>query len=101
MVNVTATKIRDNTQPRSGSGLGRPYSGYLISFPTVGRGMVIFRDPSGHRMVTTPVRRVLSEFGASDIYVETENSVYRLRFRSGPVAENAARTTVNSGYQGR
>jgi len=31
---------------------------------TVGRGMVIFRDPTGHRMVTTPVRRVLSEFGA-------------------------------------
>jgi hypothetical protein len=98
MVNVTAIKIRDNTQPRSAcSGLGRPYSGYLISFPTVGRGMVIFRDPSGHRMVTTPVRRVLSEFGAADIYVETENSVYRLRFRSVPAVEDAARATVKSG----
>jgi hypothetical protein len=45
--------------------------------------MVIFREPSGHRMVTTPVRRVLGEFGEPDIYVETENSVYRLRVRAG------------------
>jgi len=59
--------------------------------------MVIFRDPSGHRMVTTPVRRVLSEFGAVDIYVETENSVYRLRFRSAPSVEAAASSTVKSG----
>jgi type II secretory ATPase GspE/PulE/Tfp pilus assembly ATPase PilB-like protein len=48
-------------------------------------------------MVTTPVRRVLSEFGAADIYVETENSVYRLRFRSAPAVEAAARSTVKSG----
>jgi hypothetical protein len=82
MVNVTAIKIRDNMQPRSAcAGLGRPYSGYLISFPTVGRGMVIFRDPSGHRMV----------------YVETENSVYRLRFSSAPAVEEAAGATVKSG----
>ena len=98
MVNVTATKIRDITQPRSASsGRGRPYTGYLISFPTVGRGMVIFRDPTGHRMVTTPVRRVLSEFGAADIFVETENSVYRLRFRSPPAAEEVASVSAESG----
>jgi hypothetical protein len=96
MVNVTATKIRDNSRSAS-FGVGRPYNGYLISFPTVGRGMVIFRDPSGHRMVTTPVRRVLNEFGAADIYVETENSVYRLRFRSLPAVEAAARSVVKSG----
>jgi type II secretory ATPase GspE/PulE/Tfp pilus assembly ATPase PilB-like protein len=48
-------------------------------------------------MVTTPVRRVLSEFGAADIYVETENSVYRLRFRSPPAVEAAASATVKSG----
>jgi hypothetical protein len=63
--------------------LGRAYTGYLISYPTIGRGMVIFRDPNGHRMVTTPVRRVLGEFGREEVYVETENSVYRLTFRSG------------------
>jgi hypothetical protein len=83
MVSVMAIKIRDNTRDRSSSlSLGRPYAGYLISYPTIGRGMVIFRDPNGHRMVTTPVRRVLGEFGAGDIYVETENSVYKLTFRS-------------------
>lgn len=53
--------------------------------------MVIFRDPNGHRMITTPVRRVLGEFGAEDVYVETENSVYRLSFakRALPVAARA------------
>jgi hypothetical protein len=40
-------------------------------------------------MVTTPVRRVLGEFGAGDIFVETENSVYKLTFRSGPLAASA------------
>jgi hypothetical protein len=70
--------------------LGRAYTGYLISYPTIGRGMVIFRDPNGHRMVTTPVRRVLGEFGSEEVYVETENSVYKLTFRSGSRA--AAKT---------
>lgn len=63
-------------------GVGRVYTGYLISYPSIGRGMVIFRDPNGHRMVTTPVRRVLGEFGGETIYVETENSVYRLTFHA-------------------
>jgi hypothetical protein len=42
-------------------------------------------------MITTPVRRVLGDFGAEDVYVETENSVYKLTFRSGQVAVAAAR----------
>lgn len=84
MVSVTARKIRDNSRDRSSPmTLGRAYTGYLISYPTIGRGMVIFRDPNGHRMVTTPVRRVLGEFGSEEVYVETENSVYRLSFRTG------------------
>lgn len=95
MVSVKAVKIRDNTRDRSASlALGRDYTGYLISYPTIGRGMVIFRDPNGHRMVTTPVRRVLGEFGAGDIYVETENSVYKLTFRSGPLATQASRASA-------
>ena len=61
MVSVTARKIRAQNASRSSVKLGRIYTGYLISFPIVGRGMVIFRDPHGHRMITTPVRRVLSE----------------------------------------
>jgi hypothetical protein len=49
--------------------------------------MVIFRDPNGHRMVTTPVRRVLGDAGGDQIYVETENSVYLLTFRAEPLRE--------------
>lgn len=40
--------------------------------------MVIFRDPNGRRMVTTAVRRVLTTGEDNVLYVETENSVYRI-----------------------
>src|SRR3954465_2654950 len=94
MVSVTATKIRDNTRDRGSSlALGRSYAGYLISYPSVGRGMVIFRDPNGHRMVTTPVRRVLGDPGGEKLYVETENSVYQLTFRA-EVARAAPRAVA-------
>ena len=43
--------------------------------------MVIFRDPNGRRMVTTAVRRVLTASEANVLYVETENSVYRISIR--------------------
>ena len=76
--------------------MGRAYTGYLISYPTIGRGMVIFRDPNGHRMVTTPVRRVLGEFGSEEVYVETENSVYRLTFRSGTRAAASTRVVQDA-----
>ena len=82
MVSVTARKIRNHGRERASLGVGRTYAGYLISYPSVGRGMVIFRDPNGHRMVTTPVRRVLGDAGGDQIYVETENSVYQLTFVS-------------------
>jgi len=65
------------------------YTGFLISFPIVGRGMVIFRDPHGHRMITTPVRRVLGEPEEGTLYVETENSVYRLTLHGEAVATPA------------
>src|SRR5262250_961803 len=86
MVSVTARKVRDHSGERSSVGVGRLYTGYLISYPIVGRGMVIFRDPHGHRMITTPVKRVLSEPGVDTLYVETENSVYRLTFHGAPLA---------------
>ncbi len=60
------------------STVGRIYEGYLLSSPVVGRGMVIFRDPNGRRMVTTAVRRVLTPGEDNVLYVETENSVYRI-----------------------
>jgi len=79
VLSVVATKIRTS---RDGGGLnttvGRIYEGYLLSEPVVGRGMVIFRDPNGRRMVTTAVKRVLTTSETHILYVETENSVYRL-----------------------
>jgi len=101
MVSVTARKIREHGRERVASyapvnspvaSCGpscagtRVYTGFLISYPVVGRGMVIFRDPHGHRMITTPVRRVLGEPGVDTLYVETENSVYRLTFHGAPLA---------------
>jgi hypothetical protein len=85
MVSVTARKIRDHGAERASVGVGRVYTGYLISYPYIGRGMVIFRDPHGHRMITTPVKRVLGEPGGKMIYVETENSVYRLEIHGEPL----------------
>ena len=41
MVAVTARKIRDHSRERPGVGVGRTYTGFLISYPVVGRGMVI------------------------------------------------------------
>lgn len=82
MLSVVATKIRSS----QGTGcltatVGRIYEGYLLSEPVVGRGMVIFRDPNGRRMVTTAVRRVLTTGEENILYVETENSVYRIAIR--------------------
>ncbi|MFO0623435.1 MAG: hypothetical protein U0745_18740 [Polyangia bacterium] len=85
MVNVTARKIREHgrdAREKPSTGFSRVYHGLLVSYPTVGRGMVIFRDPNGHRMVTTPVRRVLTDPDSDAVYVETDNSVYRLTFHA-------------------
>lgn len=91
MTNVTARKIRDHGRERPAVGVGRVYNGFLVSYPVVGRGMVIFRDPNGHRMITTPVKRVLADPDGESVYVETENSVYRLTFhRPIPAAPQAA-----------
>ena len=85
MVSVTARKIRELGTERPAGANGRLYTGYLISYPYIGRGMVIFRDPHGHRMITTPVKRVLSESDSNKLYVETENSVYRLEIHGEPL----------------
>ena len=96
MVNVTARKIRDHSTDNTAVGLGRVYTGYLVSYPLVGRGMVIFRDPHGHRMVTTPVKRVLGETDGNQIFVETENSVYKLEIRGAPVGTTVTSSEVAS-----
>jgi hypothetical protein len=91
MTQVTARKIRDHSRGSLGGGpLGRVYRGLLVSYPTVGRGMIIFSDPLGHRMVTSPVTRVLGNPDSGTVYVETENSVYRLTFHEEKVGEGKA-----------
>ena len=90
MTSVTARKIRDHGAAHPGANLGRVYNGYLVSFPVVGRGLVIFRNPNGHRMITTPVRRILSDPETDSVYVETENSVYRLTFHPMSAQTEAA-----------
>jgi len=90
---VIAQKIRSARDPSSGT-VGRVYEGYLLSEPVVGRGMVLFRDPNGRRMVTTAVRRVLSTSDEGVFYVETENSVYRLSIRA--VTPTSAVTATSS-----
>jgi hypothetical protein len=82
VLSVVATKIRTcHGVGGPSSTVGRIYEGYLLSSPVVGRGMVIFRDPNGRRMVTTAVRRVLTTGEDNVLYVETENSVYRIAIR--------------------
>jgi hypothetical protein len=36
-------------------------------------------------MITTPVKRVLGEPTGQTLYIETENSVYRLTFHGAPL----------------
>jgi hypothetical protein len=97
MVSVTARKIREHAGVNVSGGNGtRVYTGFLISYPVVGRGMVIFRDPHGHRMITTPVKRVLGEPGETTLYVETENSVYRLTFHGEPLVPMATSAAESS-----
>ncbi len=78
MLAVLATKIRSHGEASVATAVGKAYEGFLISEPVVGRGMVIFRDPNGRRMVTTAVRRILTTEQRQSFYVETENSVYRI-----------------------
>jgi len=97
MVSVTARKIRGANVAKSTVRLGRVYTGYLIAYPIVGRGMVIFRDPHGHRMITTPVKRVLSDPDGRRAYVETENSVYRLEIHGEPLFPMKENEALHSG----
>ena len=85
MVSVTARKIREFGTERPSGASGRLYTGYLISYPYIGRGMVIFRDPHGHRLISTTVYPPHREQGGKMIYVETENSVYRLEIHGEPL----------------
>jgi hypothetical protein len=44
-------------------------------------------------MITTPVKRMLGEPTGETLYVETENSVYRLTFHGAPLLPLAKPTS--------
>jgi len=93
VLSVFATKIKTSRGDQIvQSTVGRNYEGFLLSAPIVGRNMVLFRDKSGRRMVTTPVRRVLGDSDKRVFYIETENSVYRLYIRDAELIEKSNRT---------
>ena len=96
MVSVTARKVRDQSAQQSSLNVGRRYTGYWISYPIVGRGMVIFRDPHGHRMITTTVKRVLGDPDGQMLYVETSNSVYRIEIHGEPIFPMTRQSEVAS-----
>jgi hypothetical protein len=59
--------------------------GRLVRAPRKGSVVVIEFSDGMHEYVTTPVKRVLGEPGGKMIYVETENSVYRLEIHGEPL----------------
>lgn len=60
----------------------RSFHGYTLMAPKVGNGLVLYRDHDGRRMVTTAIRRLLRTESEKVLYIETENSVYRLHIES-------------------
>ena len=97
---VVATKIRTSrSEAEAGSPAGRVYEGYMLTEPAIGRAMVLFRDLHGRRMITSPVRRVLRTEERQVFYIETENSVYRLRMEEclrGHQDQSGARSLTES-----
>lgn len=85
MVSVTFRRVRDRIAERSSLDVGRGDTGYLIGYPIVGRCMVVFREPNGHMMTTTPAKRVFGDPDGQMLYVETENSVYRIEIHGEPI----------------
>jgi hypothetical protein len=75
---VTAERIGGTTVNRHTA--STIYTGILIRKPVVGEPVVIFRDPDGRRMMTSPVQRVLSDPDGDTLWIETLNSTYRLSF---------------------
>ena len=82
MFQVTAQRIRGGEHA---SLPGRLFSGYLLSVPEVGNTLVIFRESDDHRFISTEILRVMGHDAC--LYVETENSTYRLQIYGRVVYE--------------
>ncbi|MBT8494844.1 MAG: hypothetical protein KJO07_17440 [Deltaproteobacteria bacterium] len=77
MFSVTSEKLRSQgRRPKR----RREHRGFLLTKPVVGNSLVLFREDTGTRIVTSPIIRVL---GSSRVlFIETENSLYRITVHS-------------------
>jgi hypothetical protein len=80
MRTVTIDRIRVRVRGRSSRPSKRRHSGVLINPPTIGRSLVIHKMGAEERLITSVIRRVLYSSDDRIVYVETDNSVYRLVF---------------------
>lgn len=80
MIPVCARRFRKGD---AGTSIGpdRVYVAFLVSVPEIGSPMVLLRDATSARIVTTPVVRLLGDLDTGVLYVETERSVYRVARR--------------------
>lgn len=58
---------------------GGAVQGVALKEPCVGQEWVIYFKGASRRVVTSPVQRVLHLVQEREYYIETRNSVYRLR----------------------
>lgn len=87
---VVACKLRQ--RDARGKRPARSFEGHLMAEPKVGERLFLFR-PEGEQLISTPIRRLLVEPDGQAIYVETQNSVYRLTF-GAPRAPSTRDTTA-------
>lgn len=79
-----ATAVRSGSSARKNSkadafGKKQAVRGIALCEPKVGRGWVVYLEGSSRRVVTSRVQRVLMLPGTGECYIQTRNSVYRLK----------------------
>jgi hypothetical protein len=79
LFNVTA--VRTGSKPDAcRRETPKSYRGCLVEVPEVGKPIVMVR-PGGEQVITTVVVRMLMSSDRWTLFVQTQNSVYRLRIR--------------------
>lgn len=59
----------------------KSHDGHFVDRPRVGASFVLIR-PGGSRVITSAVVRVLGDVDSDELFIETENSIYRIARRS-------------------
>jgi hypothetical protein len=80
MPTVTINRVRVGVERARLTRNSWSYRGFLVTPPEIGRFLVIHNTADEEQLVTSVVRRVLSARQGRVVYVETDNSVYRLAF---------------------